>query len=143
MKFRIKEVFDKASHKTILELLKVTLPGEALPDLKIGYWWLVYDEEGTAVAFAGMVPSSQLVHAGYLIRCGVLEEARGNNLQIRLIRARERKAKKLGYTSLVTDTVSWAIASSNNLLKCGYKTFWPSYPWALKDSVYWKKDFNG
>ena len=57
---------------------------------------------------------------------------------MRLIRERECKAKRLGWSWLVTDT-SNNIASSNSLIKAGYKLYRPTFPWGFAHRLYWRE----
>jgi GNAT superfamily N-acetyltransferase len=107
-----------------------------------GYWWLVWPtayQEG-AVAFAGMRPSLQWDDRGYLCRVGVLPWHRGHGLQRRLLRVREAKARRLGWTSVHTDTTD-NIPSSNSLIKAGYTLFRPALRWGphAHGTLYWRK----
>lgn len=101
-------------------------------------WWLVQDA-GQPVAFAALKPSAQFAGVGYLARCGVRQSHRGQGLQRRLLQARERHARQLGWTHLVTDTASGNAASSNNLIRSGYHIYVPSNPWGLEGAIYWIK----
>ena len=67
-----------------------------------GYWWLAYLGE-RPVAFAGLVPFEPLPNIGYLKRCYVNPDHHGHGLQFRLMVARELKAKRLGWTHLVSE----------------------------------------
>lgn len=103
------------------------------------FWWLAYlDQE--PVAFSGMVPSRLYSNAGYLKRSGVLPEHRGNGLQLRFFKARENKARKIGWSMLISETVTSNVVSANNFIRAGYRLFEPKEPWA-RDSIYWKKTF--
>lgn len=104
------------------------------------YWWVVFDDTHP-VAFASLTLSTQWADAGYLSRAGVLPAYRGQGLQKRLIRVREKKARQLGLNWLVTDTTNNP-ASANSLISCGYKTFTPSKPWGFEHSTYWMKRIN-
>jgi GNAT superfamily N-acetyltransferase len=104
-----------------------------------GYWWLAYSGK-EAIGFAGITPSTIGPGVGYLKRAGVLPEHRGHGLQRRLLKARERKARELGWHSIITDTTS-NVPSSNNLMDAGYRLFDPE-PWAWKESLYWRKDLQ-
>lgn len=117
------------------------LPYDVPKETSTGVWWIGYDGE-LAVAFASLHPSSQWSDAGYLSRAGVLPSHRGQGLQKRLLRVRERRAKALGLTWLVTDTASYNVASSNNLAACGYKLFRPTNPWGYEDAIYWRKELS-
>jgi GNAT superfamily N-acetyltransferase len=113
------------------------------PDFKIGDWWLATstwaDGSEELAAFAALAPSYSTPGAGYLKRVGVHPLHRGHGLQRRLLRVREARARKLGYSALVTDTTS-NIPSANNLIAAGFRLFQPKDPWAFEHSLYWKKD---
>lgn len=101
------------------------------------YWWVAFDDVHP-VAFAALTLSAQWGDTGYLSRAGVLPAYRGQGLQKKLIKVRERKAKQLGWQWLVTDTTDNP-PSANNLIDCGFKTFIPSRPWGFDSTIYWKK----
>jgi GNAT superfamily N-acetyltransferase len=116
-----------------------TMPRDDPYDTGNGFWWVAY--EGTEpIGFAGMVRSFRWSDAGYLCRAGVVRAYRGKGLQKRLIKVRERKARRLGWNWLITDTASYNVASSNSLLACGFKLFRPSNPWGHEDGLYWRKE---
>lgn len=102
-----------------------------------GFWWVV-EYKGKPVAFAGLTKSRTTPDAGYLCRAGVVEAHRGRGLQRRLIRIRERKARALGWKTLVSDTFT-NIPSSNNLIACGYTLFNPTDRWSFVGALYWRK----
>lgn len=114
----------------------VCLPSDAPYDISRGYWWIAYDED-TPCAFAGLVASSRWCDTGYLCRAGVLPTHRGNGIQKKLIRARVRKARKLGWNWLITDTYHNP-ASANSLIAEGFKMFEPTIPWGAKGTLYWR-----
>ena len=105
------------------------------PRIGEGAWWLVWDKD-TPVAFAGArrIPGTDQL---YLCRVGVIRSARGNGLQRRLVRVRLQWGRKQGLKEVLTDTVNWNVASSNNLIKEGFTLFVPGYYWAGADSLYW------
>jgi GNAT superfamily N-acetyltransferase len=141
MTYRIREVDggEPEIAEDLKELHELTLgDGAPLPDFSIGYWWLAYRGDDP-VAFAGMRRSSVRVNRGYLSRSGVLPAHRGHGLQVRLLRARETKARRLGWNALVSDTTS-NIPSSNSLIRAGFRLFQPETPWAFENSLYWFKD---
>jgi len=103
------------------------------------WWWLAKD--GPAIiAFSGMVRSSAEPTTAYLCRCGVLKPWRGRGLQGRMLKARERHARKLGFKWLVADTAHpTSIASSNNLIKNGFRLYDPPFYWGTEGALYWRK----
>lgn len=144
-KYRVKEV--DASDEEIAEIIHEFNRGSELKFPKLVedeleghncFWWLAYREQ-EPVAFAGLVPSRLYSNAGYLKRAGVLPEHRGNGLQLRFFRARERKARSIGWTMLVSETVTDNVHSANNFIRAGYRLFDPKEKWA-RDSIYWRKD---
>lgn len=102
----------------------------------VGHWWIAWLGD-VAAGFAGMEPEPDGV-TGYLTRSGVLPEHRGHKLQVRLIRAREAKARELALTRMVSDTTG-NIPSANSLIRAGYRLYEPVKRWAYDDSLYWQK----
>ena len=102
-----------------------------------GYWWIVY-HCSEAVAMCGLVPNIPFEWCGYLKRCYVVPEHRGNGLQERLIGIRELKAKDLGWEMLVTDCHHDNKASYNSLCRKGYSITHPEQPWSA-NSIYFAK----
>lgn len=102
-----------------------------------GWWWLVY-LNSDPVAYGGLRPGRSPGYA-YLCRAGVMRDHRGNRLQPRLLRVREKRARAEGFTHLVTDTASFNVNSSNNLIKAGYRLYRPDAPWSFETSLYWRK----
>jgi GNAT superfamily N-acetyltransferase len=104
-----------------------------------GHWWVGYEDD-EPVCFAGLWPSKIWPDkAGYLVRAAVMPEWRGIGLQRRLVRVRERKARSLRMSFLVSDTCDNP-PSSNNLISCGFRMFEPPKRWAVDGSCYWRKD---
>ncbi len=102
-----------------------------------GHWWIAWMGDEPA-GFAGLL-LSKTPETGYLHRSGVLPPHRGNGLQVKLIRAREAKARELGLKRMVSDTTD-NIPSANSLIRAGYRLFSPVSKWAFgDDSLYWQK----
>lgn len=121
----------------ILAMHAECFPGLAFQQLH-GDWWIAYDIVGP-VGFAGMWASLTVPGAGYMCRAGVLPRGRGKGLQRKLIRVREREAKKKGWVALLSDTDPKNPHSMNNLIACGMRAFRPSEPWCGDPWVYWRK----
>lgn len=137
MKIKRVDIRSLVIQDTLAGLQKKCLPGDTLYDTNYGYWWIVYDALNLPCAFAGLVSSVRWLDTGYLCRAGVLSGHRGHGIQKRLIRARIRQAKALGWNWLITDTYLNP-ASSNSLIACGFKLFEPSKPWGVKETLYWR-----
>lgn len=127
----VAEVLADLHRSTFLDCAPVPAFGE-------GHWWLAF-RGGAPVAFAGVVPSTHVRHAGYFCRVGVLDSHCGHGLQLRLMRAMEARARLAGWRSIVSDTTG-NVHSANNFIRAGYRLFEPAHPWAWAHSLYWRKD---
>jgi GNAT superfamily N-acetyltransferase len=145
--YRIKEV--DASADEVAEIIRAfnSDPESKFPDLTDAeldgancYWWIAYcDKE--PVGFAGMVPSRQWANVGYLKRAGVSPAHRGRGLQLRFFRVREKRAKQIGWSHLISETTD-TIYSANNFIRAGYRLYEPQKPWAFQRSLYWIKQIS-
>jgi GNAT superfamily N-acetyltransferase len=141
--YRIREVdgHDDEIADILTELHRLTFfNGAAIPPFDWGHWWLAYHET-MPVAFAGAVPSTHVRNAGYFCRVGVLQPHWGNRLQLRLMRAMERRAPQNGWRWLVSDTTG-NVVSANNFIRAGYQMYQPRYPWGFPNTLYWRKTIN-
>lgn len=134
---RVKRVDPKKNYDLLRQLQRECLPADKPLNPLHGYWWIAYCGD-TAVGFAALTPSMQWSDTGYLCRAGVVELFQGQGIQKKLIRARMRYAKKLGWQYLISDTHQNP-ASSNSLISCGFKLYEPQAPWSFRDALYWKR----
>jgi GNAT superfamily N-acetyltransferase len=143
MKFTVKKVDTRVpSVQTTLSFLqKKILPQDTPYPTDRGHWWIVYAQCGKPVAFAGIVRSIKWTDTGYLCRAGVMEGFTGNGLQLRLIKARLRKARDLGWAWCITDTTDNP-ASANSLINAGFKLYTPANPWGFPRALYWKRKID-
>lgn len=139
MKFSIRKANIKSPKiaATILRLQKETLPYDKPYEPVKGVWFIAYAENGDPAAYAGLVQSTQWGDTAYLCRAGVLYKYRGKGLQKRLIKARIRAAKIMGFNWLISDT-SDNPPSANSLISAGFRMYDPSKPYALNNSLYWR-----
>jgi len=137
MKIKRVDIRNSRIQNELEVLQKKCLPGDVPFNATTGYWWIVYDALNLPCAFAGLVSSVRWLDTGYLCRAGVLSGYRGHGIQKRLIRARIRQAKALGWRWLVTDTYQNP-ASSNSLIATGFKLFEPSKPWGATGTLFWR-----
>ena len=138
--YRIREVDpqDEEIVEVLDELHRATfLDSAPVPSFDEGYWWLAF--RGSApVAFAGLVQSTHAPNAGYLCRVGVISKHWGRQLQLRLLRATERRARRSGWQSIVSDTTD-NVSSANNFIRAGYRLYRPKHPWGWPSTLYWRK----
>lgn len=121
----------------LIELHKSCLPSDYYPNFMSAIWWIAFENK-KPVAFCGLSAVSSWKNAGYLCRAGVIDAYKGRGIQRKLIRIREKKARKLGYEWLISDTTN-NNPSANNLISCGYKLYQPETKWAYPNSLYWRK----
>ena len=138
MKFRVLRVNPVKYERAIMRLQKQCLPFDDPLPCDEGYWWLAWADDGRLAGFCSLHPSRRWRDTGYLSRAGVLLHYQGYGLQKRLIKVRERFAKRLGWLWLVSDT-TLNPPSANSLISCGFKTYTPSYPYMAPESIYWRK----
>jgi GNAT superfamily N-acetyltransferase len=114
---------------------RLCLPSDAPCCLHDAKWW-VAKVEGVTAAYGG---AKVLLgeNVAYLCRAGVLSQFRGQGLQLALIRRRVRWARGLGLREVITDTSLDNVASSNNLMKAGFRLYLPEHPWGLPVTNYW------
>lgn len=143
MKYFIRKVNSKSKRvqNTLLRLQKEILPADSPVEPSIGIWWIVYTENNKPIGFAGMKQSSQFTDCVFFHRAGILYEHTGKGLQKRLLQARIRKAKNMGFNWAVSDTTHNP-ASSNSLINCGFKMYEPSKAWGWSYTNYWRLKLN-
>jgi hypothetical protein len=94
--YRIREADgqDEEVAETLAELHRLTFFGSApIPPFDCGHWWLALCER-VPVAFAGLIPSTRAPNSGYFCRVGVIRRHWGRSLQLRLMRAAEKRATR-------------------------------------------------
>jgi hypothetical protein len=141
--YRIREVdsTDDDVADALAELHQLTFLDTArVPEFDHGHWWLAF-RGSKPIAFAGVIPSTHAFNAGYFCRVGVLGKHCGHQLQLRLMRAMEARARLNGWCSIVSDTTD-NIVSANNFIRAGYRLFIPKLPWAWPNTLYWRKDMK-
>lgn len=121
----------------VKQIHKICLPDDDIIEPDEGYWWGVFFH-GAMVGFCALRRSSRWVDTGYLWRAAVLRDHRGRGLQRRMIGVRERMARQLGWTFMISDTNDNP-TSANNLIHCGYKMYNPSWPYGVETTCYWSK----
>ena len=141
--YRIREVDgrDDDVADALTELHRLTFfNGASVPPFDWGHWWLAF-REARPVAFAGIVPSTHVRNAGYFCRVGVLQRHWGHRLQLRLMRAMEARAKRNGWSSVVSDTTG-NVVSANNFIRAGFLFFGFAFLWVFSDTLYWRKNLS-
>lgn len=140
MDYRCTEVSGREHAETIHRLNNLSphlFPPLRLWHLSAGHWWLIF-YRNEPKAFAGLCPMVPFVGVGYLKRCYVDPKYRGRGWQKILLEERERKAKELGWTMLVSEAKADNEHSISNFIRSGYSETFPEQPWA-SDSRYFVK----
>ena len=101
--------------------------------------WLATDEEGEAVGFASVRPTTDLPIYAFLSRAGVLGGHRRQGIHKRLLKVREAYCRGR-FHMIWTYTTDWNISSANSLIRAGYLLFNPW--WAEEGNLYFKKDLR-
>jgi GNAT superfamily N-acetyltransferase len=137
-RIRAVDVDDDEIAETLTDLHRMTFfDSAAVPQFAWGSWWIAYDG-AEPVAFAGVVPSTHVRNSGYFCRVGVLKQHWGRALQLRLMRAMEAHARRIGWDSIVSDTTDNPV-SANNFIKAGYRLYVPDVPWGWANTLYWRR----
>lgn len=131
------------NHEVILyDLQRSLFPYDDLVSPALGYWWLLWYEDGSGlevpVGFAGMTHVACPDATLRLLRAAVGIKHRGKGLQKRLISVRENKARRLGMRWVATYTYGNP-PSTNNLISRGFRLYTPSAPWGGAYASYWRK----
>ena len=123
-----------------MRLDRACFPKDKPVDLGGAIWWTA-ECDGKVVGYAGLRVCQAAENAGlaFLCRVGVDRGHRGHGLQKRLIRARERAARRAGVRQVVTYVVPWNEASANSLIACGYRLYRPASRWGGAGCVYFQK----
>jgi GNAT superfamily N-acetyltransferase len=141
--YRIREVDgnDDETVEALTDLHRLTFfDGAPVPKFDSGHWWLAF-YGARPVAFAGVIPSTHALNAGYFCRVGVLRRHWGHALQLRLMRALELRVRNNGWCCIVSDTTD-NLASANNFIRAGYRLYQPKCPWAWPTTLYWRKSIK-
>lgn len=101
------------------------------------YWLALHGD--LPFGYCSMRPSVIDPYAIFLSRCVVTLGARGQGLQRRMIRVREREARRLDFWRCTTYTARDNMASAHNLIRCGYTLYRPTPPYAGDDELYFER----
>lgn len=125
----------------ILRLDKILFSEDQSVDPTGGWWWLIRDRKGKAIAFGGLRGCRHPSNKGlaYMIRSGVLGKHRGRGLQKKMIKARIAMARRHGYKEIVTYVLSWNLASANSLIACGFRLYHPQDKYAGSKAFYFRR----
>lgn len=117
-----------------------TFPNLSDDHLELGWWWLLKADPNILCGFAGMVPFEPFPGVGYLKRAYISPDHRGSGLQLRMIEAREQKARELGWHLLVSETA--CIFSARNFERAGFERCEPEQPWGTNGAIYFVKSLR-
>lgn len=100
-------------------------------------WWLAKDGE-RVVGYAGIRKGPPGDYA-FLCRAGVHPDYRGQGIHSRLIRARVRFARDMGWPGIISYTGRHNLASANNLIKNGFLLYDPHVWWGVQGALYFQR----
>jgi GNAT superfamily N-acetyltransferase len=110
-----------------LNALDPSFPPLRSEHLELGFWWLLKSGEGVLCGFAGITPMEPFLGVGYCKRAYVSPDHRGRGLQLEMLKAREAKARELGWHQLVAETTS--IYAARNFERAGFSICEPEQCW--------------
>ena len=96
-------------------------------------WWVLL-HKNEIIAYCGSAYSEGIC---IFIRAWVQKKHRGKGLQKKMIDLRLKAAK--GCKAVITYTIPTNYPSANSLISKGFKLYEPSYKWAGKDVLYWRR----
>jgi len=100
-------------------------------------YWLVTNEQDKPVGYCGLnVIQKKFV---FFNRAAVMYSEKGNGLQRRLIKVRERWTRESGYKTAITYVRYDNHPSLVNLIKCGWILYFPQWEYAGKVHYLYKK----
>jgi GNAT superfamily N-acetyltransferase len=123
--------------ETLEQLDEHFFPGVPYP-IKGSYWWIAFDDD-KPIGYAGLDPT-RFKNKCFLCRAGVVAQYRGTGIHKRLIKARERMARKIGIKRVVTYTSHDNIPSCNSLIKRGYIRYRPGAEYGVDNAIYFSKE---
>ena len=132
--FQIRKTND---YDLISQLNSCIFPEDSLEIKKQTHAWIVW-VKGDAVGFCTLDLFGK--HYAFHSRAGLMSEARGFNLQKRMLSVRERYAKRAGCKAVITYTLIDNIYSIANLQNMKYKIYIPEYQYVGGDCLYWIKN---
>ena len=136
MKFSIRQT---KNVKLVKKLHDKIFHGVDFPEHIIPTMWIIKDEHGEP---AGFCMTATLIDEGclFLSRAGVIKKYRGQGLHNRMIKVRERFAKRDELKTILTYTIKENYSSFSHLIKLGYQLYSPEWEYVGNDVFYFKKD---
>jgi RimJ/RimL family protein N-acetyltransferase len=128
---------NQKSQEDLEWLDRLSFPGDTPYPKKGAEWWIAYDEK-TCIGFAGI---KNVGHdTAFLCRVGVIKAYRGQGLQKKMVRVRERWARSRGFHYIITYTSAYNLKSANSLIQCGYRLYNPQNPYGMENALYFRKN---
>jgi RimJ/RimL family protein N-acetyltransferase len=119
-----------------LEVLPLDAPYSKINNKSTAYWWGAFDTDNNKLVGATCL-SIWIPGWAFLARSVVKKDFRGQGLQQRFIKAREKFARLQNVHTIVTYVSPENIASANNLIRCGYELYIPQEKWGLQPFCYY------
>lgn len=125
-----------------LNILQELVFGEVYisPFAENEFWWLAFDDEGLAgFSCLTIYDHDDNTKSAFTSLSGVIHRARGQGIQKRMLKRREKFASQRGCYRLISYTSRCNIISANNLIKAGYLLYTPEYDWGIENAFYFQK----
>ena len=139
MKLEVRHCRDNRSLGLVSTLQGRVLTRTDRKPLQDAEWWLAA-VGGVSVGFGGLKLTGE--GTAFLCLSGVLRKYRGSGIQKRLIRVRERFARRSGCVVVYTYTTRDNAPSANSLISSGFRLYEPQYAWVGRDVLYWQKSLT-
>lgn len=118
-----------------LEVLPLDAPYSKINNKSTAYWWGAFDTDDTLVGATCL--SIWIPGWAFLARSVVKKTHRGQGLQQRFIKVREKFARLHNVHTIVTYVSPENMASANNLIRSGYELYIPQDKWGLQPFCYY------
>lgn len=118
-----------------LEVLPRDVPYSKINNKSTAYWWGAFDKHDTLVGATCL--SIWIPGWAFLARTIVRKDFRGQKLQQRFIKVREKFARLHNVHTIVTYVSPENIPSANNLIRCGYELYIPQDKWGIQPFCYY------
>lgn len=125
----------------VKEIHKACFPYDQFYDHEGNHYWIAYikhNHEPIGFCIGTDIGDKTM----FLSRAGILLKWRGNGLHRRLIKVRERFAKKNNFECIITYVKSNNPESFSSIIKLRYEAYEPECKYGTTNSIYFKKSLT-